>query len=211
MTQAADSSTSAVAIIILAAGRSSRMGALKLLLPLGGQPVIKHVVGAALATPLRPVVVVLGHAAPALRAALPQADLTVVENAAYAAGQSTSLHAALDALPASAAGALVLLGDQPLISAGDIMRLAATAASGAPVVAASYGGRRGNPVYFARACFAELRAVTGDVGGREVIERHRTELTLVPMDDADAALDLDTPDAYAQVQTIWARRRDAPR
>ncbi|HEY7832202.1 MAG TPA: nucleotidyltransferase family protein [Ktedonobacterales bacterium] len=203
-------SASGIAVIVLAAGRSSRMGTMKLVLPLGGRPVIAHVVAAALETPLRPVVVVLGHQAEQVRAALPDGELAVVENPAYAAGQSTSLHAGLTALPASATGAIILLGDQPLITAIQIARFAAVVqVTAAPIAATTYGGQRGNPVYFARALFPELRTVTGDEGGRAVIMRHWQDVALVDMDDPDAALDLDDSDGYARVCAVWATRHPA--
>lgn len=197
----------APAIIILAAGRSSRMGAMKLLLPLGGRPVIAHVVAAALDTWLRPVVVVIGHHAAQMRHALSYLDVLVVENDRFGDGQSTSLHAALAVMPPGATGAIVMLGDQPLVTAADIKRLAdAAIGNPAPIIAASYNGQRGNPVYFARVCFPELLNVTGDTGGREVIARHLSDLSLVEMDDPTAALDIDDAESYARVRTWWDQR-----
>lgn len=196
-----------IALVVLAAGRSSRMGAHKLLLPLGDRPVIAHVVGAALASRLRPVVVVLGYEADRMRAALPPGDLVVIENPAFAAGLATSLRAGLAAIPAGAAGAIVALADQPLLTAAHLDRLAdAAETSRAPIVAAGYGGRRGNPVYFARAYFPELLAVTGDEGGRAVIARHAEEVALCELGDEGAGLDVDTPSDFARVRALWERR-----
>lgn len=194
-------------IIILAAGRSSRMGTMKLLLPLGARPVIAHVVTTALATEMRPVVVVLGHLASQVRAALPNEGEIVVENPRYADGQSTSLHAGLAAVPPDAIGALVMLGDQPFVTASQLTRLVAAASTTKmPVVAARYAEQRGNPVYFARVVFPELLRVMGDSGGREVIARHRQELVMVEMEDTAAALDIDDPDSYARVRKVWDER-----
>ena len=199
--------TPAAAIVILAGGRSSRMGASKLLLPLGDAAVIIHVARAAVASSFRPIVLVLGHHAERIRAAVATPDITFVENPAYRDGQSTSLHAGIAALPPSAAGAVVMLGDQPLVTAVELERLVTAArASGAQIAAARYGGVRGNPVYFARSCFPELLAVTGDEGGRGVIARHADAVAWVEMTDPDAALDMDTPDDYARVQRSWASR-----
>lgn len=195
------------AIVILAAGRSSRMGAMKLLLPLGSRPVIAQVVATALSTELRPVIVVIGHLASQVSAALPHTGEIVIENAKYADGQSTSLHAGLAALPSHAPGVVVMLGDQPLVTPAQLTLLAAVASeTGAPIIAASYGGRRGNPVFFKRTVFAELLRVTGDSGGREIFSRHRQDLTLVDMADASASLDIDDPDSYTQVQALWGQR-----
>jgi molybdenum cofactor cytidylyltransferase len=196
-----------IALVVLAAGRASRMGAPKLLLPLGDHPVIAHVVSAALASRLRPIVVVIGYEADRIRAALPPGDLVIVENPAFAAGLATSLRAGLEAIPASAAGAIVALADQPLLTPAHLDRLAdAAEATGAPIVAASYGGRRGNPVYFSRAHFPELLAVTGDEGGRVVIARHAEEMALCELGDEGAGLDVDTPSDFARVRALWEQR-----
>jgi molybdenum cofactor cytidylyltransferase len=195
-----------IALVVLAAGLSRRMGAHKLLLPLGDRPVVAHVVSAALAAHPRPIVVVLGHEAARMRAALPPGDLVVVENPAFATGLSASLRAGLQALPPEVTGAIVALGDQPLLTSTHLNRLAEVAqASGARILAASYGGRRGNPVYFARAYFPELLAVTGDEGGRAVMARHPGEVALCELGDARAGLDMDTPEDYARVREMWGQ------
>lgn len=203
------------AAILLAAGTSSRMGAgrHKLLLPLAGRPLLQYSVEAILASQARPLVIVLGHRAEEVRTALgeyashPAVELVI--NPAYAQGMSTSLRCGVQALLARAArlhepppaSALILLGDQPFISAGLINRLiTAWRSSGSQIVAPSYGGRRGNPVLFASALFPELLNVEGDEGGRRVIERHRAELMLVEVEaeEARASFDVDTWEAYQE-------------
>lgn len=206
--------TSSTGAIVLAAGRSTRMGAHKLLLPLGDRPVVAHVVAAVLHAPVHPVVVVLGHDAHAVRAALPRdlpaGDLIIVENTQYRLGMATSLRAGLAALPADAIGALIVLGDQPLVHSSHLAQIAQVAEqTHAAVVAASYDGRRGHPVYFSQSCFAELQQVAGDEGGRTIIERHQDELVVVPLDDAAAVLDVDVPADYQRVLEIWAQRHRA--
>lgn len=195
-----------IGAVVLAGGRSSRMGAHKLLLPLGGRPVAVYALDAAREGGADPVVVVLGHQAADVRAALPAAGYQVVVNAAYAAGMSTSLRAGIAALPPDVAGVVILLADQPLITGAIVARVIAEAhASGRGIVTASFGGRRGTPVYFARALFAELLAVTGDEGGRAVIARHPAEVAVVEFADAAAALDVDDPEQYARLQALWSR------
>jgi len=200
-----------VAEVVLAAGRSTRMGAHKLLLPLGNRPVIAHVVGAALASRLRPVVVVVGHEAARVRAVIPSDGALVVDNAEYAHGLATSLHAGLRALPNDTTGTVVSLGDQPLLTSVELERMAECAkASGAPIVVACYGGQRGNPVYFARSCFPDLFAVSGDEGGRVVVTDHPGDVVVCELGDAAASLDVDTPDDYVRVCAIWEHRHPAP-
>jgi molybdenum cofactor cytidylyltransferase len=193
-----------IGIVVLAAGRSTRMGSQKLLLPLGDKPVIGHVVAAALRSALRPVVVVVGHQASDIKAAIDSLEVRLVDNPLYAQGLSTSLIAGIAVLPEDLAGAIIMLGDQPLVTADHLDEIAALAlASGAPIVAAGYNGRRGNPVYFARSLFPELMTSTGDEGGRVVIARHTDQVMLAPSSDDSASLDVDDPSDYARVVSVW--------
>jgi molybdenum cofactor cytidylyltransferase len=195
-----------IATIVLAAGQSTRMGAHKLLLPLGDRPVLAHVVDAALASRLRPVIVVLGYDAVAVGQVVSGRDIQFALNERFADGLSTSVRAGLDALPASVGGVVIALGDQPGVTAAQLDALAALAAdSGAPIVVSSYAGQRGNPVYFARSCFGELRAVTGDSGGRQVIARHDELVRELPVDDVSVSEDLDTPADYQRLLPNWPR------
>lgn len=186
-----------IAAIILAAGQSSRMGQHKLLLPLRGKALLLHVVDAALAAKVDEIVVVIGYHAEAVRALLVDRQVFLVENPSYAQGQSTSVCAGIAALAPATDAALILLGDQPLVSPALLNSLIDTwKRTGKPIVAPFYSGQRGNPVLFARSLFAELLTVTGDQGGRAVLQRHAGEIASVPVADADAAQDLDTWQEY---------------
>jgi molybdenum cofactor cytidylyltransferase len=186
-----------IAAIILAAGRSSRMGSHKLLLPFKGRPLVRWVVEAAVASGVDPLIVVVGHEEERVRAALPDGRLIAILNPSYAEGMSTSLRVGLGALPVNISGALILLGDQPLITAAIIYAMIdAFAAAPDAIIAASYQGRRGNPVLFPRQYFAELQAITGDEGGRSLLARYPERIRLVEIDDAQAGLDVDTPTEY---------------
>ncbi|HZO73464.1 MAG TPA: nucleotidyltransferase family protein [Ktedonobacteraceae bacterium] len=200
------------AAIILAAGTSSRMGAgrHKLLLPLGDRPVLAHGIEAALASQARPVIVVLGHQAEQVRAAIAQyADhpaVSIIENPDYRQGMSTSLHAGVNAIihqtasPSRPDSALILLGDQPMMTAHILDSLiAARQATGKRIIAPLYEGQRGNPILFEASLFPELLAVTGDEGARSVIEHHRQEVATVELGSAVATYDVDTWEAYQQV------------
>src|SRR4051812_4976596 len=113
-----------VVCIVLAAGRSTRMGAAnKLSADVGGKPMVRHAVEAALASAASPVLVVTGHQAEEVRAALTGLAVRFVHNRDYAAGLASSLKAGIGALPEGAVGALVLLGDMPQITAADLDRL----------------------------------------------------------------------------------------
>src|SRR5687768_483328 len=138
--------------IILAAGRSSRLGRPKQLLDLGGVPVLAHVLDNARAAGLDEVVLVLGHEAERIAAAVAARldGVRVVVNPDFARGQSTSLHAGLRAVAAESAAAIVLLGDQPQVGPDVIGALvAAYRQTTSPVVLPSYGGTPANPVLLA--------------------------------------------------------------
>lgn len=192
----AAASSAPVAGILLAAGVARRMGSAKVLLPWHSRPLIRHLAEVALASGLAEVIVVVGHRADEVAAALRDLPVRVVHNAAYADGQSTSLRAGLAAVNEHAVAALVLLADQPLLTSEVIDALLATfQATAAPIVAACAAGRRGNPVLFARELFSELATIGGDEGARSVIAAHRKGLRCVEVDEAVLA-DVDTPEEY---------------
>ncbi len=206
---------STIAAIILAAGASSRMGRPKQLLDWHGLPLIRVVAEQALAAQLDQVTVVVGGAGDAVAAALAGLPLRIVVNPEAAAGQSTSLRAGVAALGPEVGAALILLGDQPFVSAALINRLiAAWRTSGAPIVAPLYQGQRGNPVLFARAIFPELLAITGDQGARGVLVADPSRVHAVPLDDTRPLADIDTPEDYERLRApqppIDADRTDPP-
>lgn len=183
-----------IAGILLAAGASRRFGSQKLLAPIGGVSLVRRTTERLMATALDEIVVVLGSDADAVGASLTGLDIRVVTNPDFAAGMSTSLRAGLAALPATAEAALVALADQPAIGAEIIDRLVGHyRVHRVPIVAPLYrGGMRGNPVLFDRALFGELRAVTGDEGGRSVVARDPRRVALVRF-DREMPGDIDVP------------------
>jgi molybdenum cofactor cytidylyltransferase len=186
-----------ITAIVLAAGASTRMGRQKLTLPMAdGRAVVRAAVDRVLQAGLDDVVVVLGREADAVAGALAALPVRTVVNPRYAEGQSTSLRAGLDALPPGTEAAVVALGDQPLVDPSVIRRLvSAFRATARPIVVPVYRDGRGNPVLFAAALFGELRAVTGDQGGREVIARDPARVAEVPV-DGPMPSDVDTPQDY---------------
>jgi molybdenum cofactor cytidylyltransferase len=194
-----------VAAIVLAAGRASRMGHNKLTAELDGAPIVRRTVAAALASRARPVVVVTGHDANAVRGALAGLDVTFVHNPAYADGMSTSLRAGLAAIGAADA-ALICLGDMPRLAARHLdavidAHLAHRAGGDdAAIVVPTFERKRGNPVLWPRRYFAEMAALSGDVGARALIDRHAEHVQLLPLDDAAILVDVDTPAALAALR-----------
>jgi molybdenum cofactor cytidylyltransferase len=189
--------------IILAAGAATRMGQAvrKPLLLWRGEPFIRHVARTALAAGLSPVVIVAGAHAAELRAAVGDLPVTVVYNADWAAGQSTSVRSGLQALPPDIGSAVFLLADQPHIPVELVRGLVELhAQSLPPIVAPLIEDRRGNPVLFDRTTFNDLTALSGDVGGRAVFARY--PVTYLPWHDASLLLDVDTPEDYGRLKAL---------
>ena len=195
--------THAVSALVLAAGRSTRMGGPnKLLSDLDGKPMVRHAVEAALASRVAEVVVVTGHQEAEVRAALAGLTVRFVQNPAYAEGLSTSLATGLAALGEEADAAIVLLGDMPYVDAAliDALIAAYDPVSDAHIVVPVFEGRRGNPVLWGRRLFAELARVSGDQGGRLVLAAHQDLVCEVAVTTQDTLVDLDTPEALAQAR-----------
>lgn len=225
--------TRSTAALILAAGTSSRMGAgrHKLLLPLGGRPVIAHVVDAALASQARPILVIVGHQATTVRSmlgyALAQPGVIFLENPDYQQGMSSSLRLGMQMLqkinrsttPDDATinaaenalfidSAVILLGDQPLVTSHIIdALLTARQMTNKRIIAPLYQGKRGHPLLFAADLFPEFLHISGDEGGRSIIENHRTEVATIERAEITSQYDVDTWEAYQQVVTIWNQQK----
>ncbi len=186
------------------------MGRAKQLLLLDGQPLVAHVVTAALASVVDEVIVVVGHQSDAVRQALSAwaARIRVVVNRDYDRGQSTSLRAGLAAAPATAAAAVVLLADQPGVAAADIdVVLRAFRAGDHLAARAAYAdGIAGHPTVIGRALWPEIGEVEGDRGARDVLARHAAAVALVPIEKA-APPDVDTEKDYQCLVDAFRQRR----
>jgi molybdenum cofactor cytidylyltransferase len=192
-----------VAAIILAAGRSTRMGGPnKLLAELGGKPLVRLVTEQALASKASRTIVVTGHQAEQVEKALHGLNVTLVRNPDFAEGLASSVKAGISAVPDDADGAIVCLGDMPLISAHLIDRLIGAFAPdrGNLIVVPVSEGRRGNPVLWSRRFFGELMTLDGDIGARHLIGKHNQAVAEVPVDGHAAFLDIDTPQALEAAQ-----------
>ncbi|CAG0981249.1 Nicotine blue oxidoreductase [Rhizobiaceae bacterium] len=186
--------------VVLAAGRSSRMGGPNKLLALfDGRPLVRVTTERAMASRAAGTVVVTGHQADRVAASLAGLGVSLAANPHFAEGLSSSLKAGVAALPADAAGALVVLGDMPGVSVRDLDRLieAFRAAGGTAIVRATHRGKRGNPVVLPRALFAEVATLEGDTGARHLVEAEGATVIDVEIGEA-AFVDVDTPDAMAR-------------
>jgi molybdenum cofactor cytidylyltransferase len=192
-----------VAAIVLAAGRSTRMGGPnKLLAELDGKKLVRIATEQALASKASEVIVVTGHQADLVEQALAGLKVKFVRNPDFAGGLASSVKSGIAAVSDEADGAVICLGDMPLIDAPLIDRLIETFAPdrGHLIAVPVSEGRRGNPVLWSRRFFKELMTLDGDVGARHLIAKHSEAVAEVPVDGHSAFLDIDTPQALQAAQ-----------
>ncbi|MER8847538.1 MULTISPECIES: molybdopterin-binding/glycosyltransferase family 2 protein [Mesorhizobium] len=186
-----------VGIVLLAAGRSSRMGGPNKLMALfDGQPLVRRTAERALASKASGTIVVTGHQRERVRAALSGLDVTFADNPDFADGLSTSLKAGTAYLPEDAAGAMIVLGDMPGVASDDLDRLidAFRRAGGNSVIRATHQGKRGNPVLLPRSLFAAIAHLEGDTGARHLVEAEGLDVIDVEIGEG-ASVDVDTREA----------------
>ena len=189
----------AVAAIILAAGQSLRMGCNKLLVAVGGKPLVRRVAENVLSSRANPVLVVAGYDAENLKHALAGCAISTVQNPDFRCGLSTSIRAGVGALPDGSDGVLIVLGDMPGVSSFliDCMIGAFSAESGNAICVAARNGTRGNPVLFGRRFFPELLALTGDEGAKRLVAANEGSVLTIEAHDDGPFLDIDTPEQLA--------------
>lgn len=197
-----------LATIVLAAGRSSRMGTAdaprnKLVEMLGGKPLVRHVVEAAIASPASSVVVVvLGHDGARVREALSGLDIVFAENPKFAEGMAGSLQAGIARLPEDIDGVLVALGDMPEVTGDQIGRLVAAfdPEEGRTIIVPMRQRKRGNPVLWGASHLPAMMQLRGDAGARSIIAAHPDQVVEVEFDSDAVVTDIDTPDALASAR-----------
>lgn len=201
-----------IAAIVLAAGNSSRMRAAgqnlnKLLQPLGGQAMVRHVAEGALGSAASDVVVVTGNERAGVMMALRGLPLTFIDNPNYSNGLSTSLISGLNALPEDCDGALILLGDMPAVDSHLLDRMIAAfdPAEDRAIIVASHGGKRGNPVLWARRFFPEMRELSGDAGARALFAPYAGLICEIEAGSDAPLTDIDTQEAL----TAYRAKNDA--
>jgi len=193
-----------VAALELAAGRSTRMGANnKLIEPVSGKPMVRHVVEAALASDVASVRVVTGNRPADVQQALDGLDVSYTQNPDFADGLSTSLAAGTRALESSVDGVVVLLGDMPLITPELINALIAAfdPSEDRAICVPVYNGKRGNPILWAARFFGDMANVQGDTGARHLIGENAEWIVEVGASDASIFRDIDTPEALAALRS----------
>ncbi|HEY1799109.1 MAG TPA: molybdopterin-binding/glycosyltransferase family 2 protein [Stellaceae bacterium] len=191
-----------IAALLLAAGKSSRMGGPnKMLAEIEGRPMVARVAQRLLSSQARPIVAVLGNMADEVDAAIGKLPLERVRNPDFADGLSTSLKRGIAALPKDDLdGVIVCLGDMPMVTGRDLDRLIAAfnPLEGRAIVVPVRQGRRGNPILWSSRFFPEMQALSGDVGARQLIQEHADLVAEIEMDSDAVLVDIDTPEALAE-------------
>jgi molybdenum cofactor cytidylyltransferase len=189
-----------VCALVLAAGRSRRMGAQKLLLPVGGQPAIARIVDEVLRSPVDHVLVVIGHQGDRITEALAGRRVSFVANADAEGEMLSSVRCGLRAMPEACVAVLLVLGDQPGITAEVIATLVrAFRTAGRGIVVPTYGGRRGHPLLFAVHYRDEILNHCEEVGVRGLLQAHPEDVLEVEVATPGVLEDMDVPEDYRRM------------
>ncbi len=184
--------------ILLASGLSRRMKQEKLILPVGGVPMLERVIGAAKASDLDEVLLVYNKEE--IRALGEKHGMSLVYNAHPEDGQSAAVKAGVRHVNQESVGLMFLVGDQPFLRAATINRLISVFNSNpSRIVVPVYKTRRGNPVIFPSSLKQDLLLLEGDQGGRALLERMQSLIRLVPIPDELEATDIDSFETYEKL------------
>ncbi len=198
------------AIIILAAGSSTRLGKPKQLLMYGSRTFLRHAAEVAVSSVCRPILIVLGAYASQLQSEIDDLPVQSVTNERWADGMGSSIQAGLGALNANdrvgdAEALVLILCDQPYVTAAVINDLVtAYHSNGKGIIASEYGGTLGVPALFGRQYFAELATMSGPAGAKHIIAAHASDVVPVPF--PKGITDIDTPEDYRQLQRAMRRQ-----
>ena len=189
--------SSPISVIILAAGKSTRMGKQKLRMPLGQRSMIEHTVDNYLNSKVDEVIVVVGHEADEINQLLAHKPVTIVYNPRYNDGIGTSISAGIQHIQESTHIIVIALADQPYIRSDLINYLVDIHRdSKKGITVPVYKGTRGNPAIFSSSYKKELLELQGDTGGRQVTDRHPDDIFEVDIEFEEVTIDIDTIDSY---------------
>jgi molybdenum cofactor cytidylyltransferase len=180
--------------ILLAAGKSERMGRLKQLIEFGGKSFVRHSVDNLVGSGIEQVIVVTGHQQHAVREALSSCPVRIVHNPRYQTGMSTSIKAGIDALPSGCDAFLVALADQPLVDSATISKLVAEYTRRRPLVLVpTFSGRKGHPIIISTELTAEILAMDDEIGLKQILDRHKSSILPLAVDTDSVLVDFDYP------------------
>ncbi len=184
-------------IIILAAGRSQRMGTVKQLLPWNNTNILQHVIDIAFSCHPTEVILVLGYKADEIQQHINRESLKIIINPEFQKGMSSSIKMAIPVVCASSKSVMFMLGDQPMVKK-EVMELLLKRhfASEKGITLPIHNGIKGRPVILDKKYFTELETLVGDYGARQVIDRHPDDVLEIEVDDEGVLIDIDTPTDY---------------
>ncbi len=184
-----------ISAILLAAGESKRMGQLKQLMPFGPSTIVERAIDNLLNSAVTEIIVVLGHRAEEVIKTIAARPVKIAINPDYQQGMSTSIIAGLNLIDSRAKAVMLALADQPFVDSQTINSLMeAFVAHNRGIAIPVYRGRRGHPVIFAIRYKGELLKLKGDIGGREIIDRHPDDVLEVAVNCEGICIDIDTTD-----------------
>jgi molybdenum cofactor cytidylyltransferase len=186
-----------IAALLLAAGRSERMGRCKQLLPLAGKPLVRHCLDTLIRAGLRDIVVVLGPAGREIAQVIHDLPVTIVENTSPASDMAESVRAGLAAVADDTQAVLVCLADHPLVTAATVRAITGRLdAHPDKIIIPVCNGKKGHPTLFPRFAIAEIHTVPTL---RDIVNRDRERVMLLPLADAGVTADIDTPEDYRKI------------
>lgn len=192
-----------ISAIVLAAGESRRMGALKPLLPFQGRTIIETIVRTLSQCPLEEILVVLGHRATEIEPLLADYPVRLIHNDQYQRGMLSSVQVGVEQAASPADALLICLGDQPLLQRQTILRLIAAFKGAKPgICVPSYRGQTGHPLLIAARYRAEIRRLDESIGLRQLLQRHSDEVQRVEIDAPEVLEDIDTPEDYRKCNPL---------
>jgi len=195
-----------ISAIILAAGLSSRMGRNKLLLPLGKQSIIEHVVEIVSKSRVDEIIVVLGKDAKDIELVLDRFEIKTILNSDYVDGQSTSVKVGIKAINNRSEGALFFMGDQPMIKVEIINNIIDEFLnSDNSIIVPTYNTKRGNPVLFGSRWFSDLNQVQGDKGGRDILKNNLDQVGFIEISDDLFLKDIDDDVVYQEIKSKFVK------
>lgn len=184
-------------IVILAGGRSKRMGTMKQLLPWGNKTILQQVVDTASGVNPTEIIVVLGHNADEISKVLQGKPVKIVVNNEFSKGMSSSLKTALRHISPESDTYVFMLGDQPLVTVNMLqLLLAHHAASNLGITVPVYHNVKGRPVIIDSKYREELMTLKGEIGAKQVIDNHPDDVQEVPVDSEEVIVDIDTQEEY---------------
>lgn len=190
-----------IAIIILAAGASTRMGKPKQLLAYQGRSLLRHTAEIAIASSSQPVIVILGANAESIKPEINHLPVQIVENPQWVEGMNSSIRVGIEALNQNIEAVIITLCDQPFISSKLIHQLIeAYHLTNKPIVASKYANTFGVPALFNHTFFSQLATLKQGEGAKQIIKKHINQVTSIPF--SQGYIDIDTPDDYEQLQML---------